>query len=79
MNLQYQREDGDLAGGQRHARTMVVNLCLIDSGYDTDILVGGQRYKLGSRSLTRADLGLLRQVRNELLAQENAGDSGRVF
>lgn len=39
-----------------------------------NILVGGQSYKLGSRSLTRADLGLLRQMRNELLAQENAGD-----
>lgn len=39
-----------------------------------NILVGGQSYKLGSRSLTRADLSLLRQMRNELLAQENAGD-----
>ena len=39
-----------------------------------NILVGGQSYKLGSRSLTRADLGILRQMRNELLAQENAGD-----
>ena len=29
-----------------------------------NILVGGQSYKLGSRSLTRADLGLLRQMRN---------------
>lgn len=37
-----------------------------------NILVGGQSYKLGSRSLTRADLSLLRQMRNELLAQENA-------
>lgn len=39
-----------------------------------NILVGGQSYKLGNRSLTRADLGLLRQMRNELLAQENTGD-----
>lgn len=39
-----------------------------------NILVGGQSYKLGSRSLTRADLALLRQMRNELLAQENDGD-----
>lgn len=38
-----------------------------------NILVGGQSYKLGSRSLTRADLSLLRQMRGELLAQENAG------
>ena len=28
-----------------------------------NILVGGQSYKLGSRSLTRADLALLRQMR----------------
>jgi len=34
-----------------------------------NILVGGQSYRLGSRSLTRADLGLLRQMRNELAAQ----------
>ena len=39
-----------------------------------NILVGGQSYKLGNRSLTRADLGLLRQMRGELLAQENPGD-----
>lgn len=39
-----------------------------------NILVGGQSYKLGNRSLTRADLGLLRQMRGELLAQENIGD-----
>ncbi len=39
-----------------------------------NILVGGQSYKLGNRSLTRADLGLLRQMRGELLAQENTGD-----
>ena len=34
-----------------------------------NILVGGQSYKLGNRSLTRADLGLLRKMRNELAAQ----------
>jgi len=38
------------------------------------ILVGGQSYKLGSRSLTRADLGLLRQMRNELRAQVEGED-----
>ena len=45
----------------------------VDAAIQT-ILVGGQSYKLGNRSLTRADLGLLRQMRGELLAQENAGD-----
>ncbi|MDE6837673.1 MAG: peptidylprolyl isomerase [Acutalibacter sp.] len=39
-----------------------------------NILVGGQSYKLGNRSLTRADLGILRKMRGELLAQENTGD-----
>lgn len=45
----------------------------VDAAIQT-ILVGGQSYKLGNRSLTRADLGLLRQMLGELLAQENAGD-----
>lgn len=36
------------------------------------ILVGGQSYKIGSRSLTRADLSLLRQMQNDLIAQVNA-------
>ena len=37
----------------------------------TTVLVGGQSYKIGSRSLTRADLGMLRELRNELQAQVN--------
>ena len=36
------------------------------------ILMGGQSYKIGSRSLTRADLSLLRSMRNDLQAQVNA-------
>ena len=36
------------------------------------VLLGGQSYKLGSRSLTRADLSLLRQMRNELQAEISA-------
>ena len=35
------------------------------------ILLGGQSYKIGSRSLTRADLKLLRDMRNDLQAQIN--------
>ena len=38
------------------------------------ILAGGQRYKIGSRSLTRADLNTLRAMQKELgaeLAAEN--------
>ncbi len=37
----------------------------------TTVLVGGQSYKIGSRSLTRADLGMLRELRKELQAQVN--------
>ncbi|WP_312071831.1 peptidylprolyl isomerase [Anaerotignum propionicum] len=37
------------------------------------ILKGGQSYKIGSRSLTRADLGTLIKLRNELLMQVQAG------
>lgn len=33
------------------------------------ILIGGQSYKIGSRSLTRADLALLRSMKNDLTAQ----------
>lgn len=33
------------------------------------VLLGGQSYKIGSRSLTRADLALLREMRDDLEAQ----------
>jgi len=33
------------------------------------VLAGGQSYTIGSRSLTRADLSLLKQMREELEAQ----------
>lgn len=35
----------------------------------TKVLGGGQSYKMGSRSLTRADLGVLREMRRELQAE----------
>lgn len=35
------------------------------------VLLGGQSYKLGSRSVTRADLSLLRAMRDDLEAQLN--------
>ena len=37
------------------------------------VLVGGQSYKIGSRSLTRADLAMLKAMRDDLEAQI-AGD-----
>ena len=43
------------------------------------ITVGGQSYKLGSRSLTRADLKQLYAMKNDMeaqIAREEAGDNG---
>lgn len=43
------------------------------------ILVGGQSYKIGSRSLTRADLALLLSTRKDLQAQIVAEGDGGLF
>ncbi len=43
------------------------------------ILLGGQSYKIGSRSLTRADLGLLRSLKNDLMAQIASDGSSDLF
>lgn len=40
------------------------------------IAVGGQSYKIGSRSLTRADLKQLYAIKNDLTAQIAAEQSG---
>lgn len=40
------------------------------------IAVGGQSYKIGSRSLTRADLKQLYSIKNDLTAQLAAENSG---
>ena len=40
------------------------------------VLLGGQSYKLGSRSVSRADLALLKAMRDELEAQLANEDSG---
>lgn len=43
------------------------------------ILVGGQSYKIGSRSLTRADLAMLKSLRDDLEAQIADDDSGPLL
>ncbi|MCD8329455.1 MAG: peptidylprolyl isomerase [Lachnospiraceae bacterium] len=43
------------------------------------ILVGGQSYKIGSRSLTRADLQTLLDLRDDLTAQSAAEETGNLF
>lgn len=42
----------------------------------TNILVGGQSYKLGSRELTRADLKMLYAMKNDLTAQVQTENTG---
>lgn len=39
------------------------------------VLAGGQSYKIGSRSLTRADLSMLKSMREDLEAQIATGES----
>lgn len=43
------------------------------------VLLGGQSYKLGSRSVTRADLALLRQMRDDLESQLSQGDDSLLM
>lgn len=43
------------------------------------ITVGGQSYKIGSRSLTRADLKQLYAMKNDLTAQLAAENSGGLL
>lgn len=43
------------------------------------VLMGGQSYRLGSRSLTRADLSQLRALRDDLEAQAAQEDSGGLW
>ena len=43
------------------------------------ILVGGQSYKIGSRSLTRADLSLLLGMQKDLQAQVAAEDDSHLM
>lgn len=40
------------------------------------VLAGGQSYKIGSRAMTRADLAMLKAMRDDLEAQLSAADSG---
>jgi hypothetical protein len=45
----------------------------------TTVLCGGQSYKIGSRSLTRADLAMLKSMRDDLEAQLANDESGPVL
>ncbi|NFG24834.1 peptidylprolyl isomerase [Clostridium botulinum] len=39
------------------------------------VLVGGQSYKIGSRQLTRADLKMLKEMKDDLMAQVAQNES----
>lgn len=43
------------------------------------VMVGGQSYKIGSRSLTRADLKQLYAIKNDLTAQVAAENSSGLL
>lgn len=43
------------------------------------ITVGGQSYKIGSRSLTRANITELKNLRAELMAEEAAEGENGIF
>lgn len=43
------------------------------------VLAGGQSYSIGSRSLTRADLGLLKKMREELEAEITSGNASNLL
>ena len=43
------------------------------------IMAGGQSYKIGSRSLTRADLATLKAMRDDLEAQLASDESGPLL
>ena len=43
------------------------------------VLAGGQSYKIGSRSLTRADLAQLKAIRDDLEAQIDSGQNHKLL
>lgn len=53
-------------------------LAAVDKAIYT-IAIGGQSYKIGSRSLTRADLKTLYMIKNDLTAQVARENSTELF
>lgn len=45
----------------------------------TAVLAGGQSYRLGSRSVTRADLAMLKALRDDLAAQAAQEDADELL
>lgn len=62
----------------RESMTLEEQLSQVNAAIDA-VLMGGQSYKLGSRSLTRADLAQLRALRDDLEAQATQEGSGGLW
>lgn len=63
---------------QQDRQTLAQRLLEVDTAIHA-VLLGGQSYKLGTRSVTRADLSLLRQMRDDLAAQLQTEDNGNLL
>lgn len=63
---------------QQERQTIAQRLLEVDTAIHA-VLLGGQSYKLGTRSVTRADLALLRQMRDDLAAQLQTEDNGNLL
>ena len=63
---------------QPERQTIAQRLLEVDTAIHA-VLLGGQSYKLGTRSVTRADLALLRQMRDDLAAQLQQEDDGNLM
>lgn len=59
-------------------KTKIERLALVNEAIES-VLYGGQSYKIGSRSLTRADLSTLIAERNKLESDIAAGQSTALF
>ena len=63
---------------QQDRQTLAQRLLEVDTAIHA-VLLGGQSYKLGTRSVTRADLALLRKMRDDLAAQLHTEENGGLL
>ena len=63
---------------QQDRQALAQRLLEVDAAIHA-VLLGGQAYKLGSRSVTIADLALLRQMRDDLAAQLQTENNGNLL
>ena len=63
---------------QQDRQTLAQRLLEVDTAIHA-VLLGGQSYQLGTRSVTRADLALLRKMRDDLAAQLQTEENGNLL